>query len=177
MKKVGSFGFIQKFAVVDMSSFRKFIKRLGGVDVKLTKAEADYYNRIYDAGLVAGVNNLNPTLALAHMRNRTLDSDFGRTRRQRDVIEAVVNKMLEEKTPAQVNKLIKYGVEMIRTNIELTELLSLAGTVIAQKDSLKMESQSVPYANSYRSTWYKRKAVLSFDIEDAAKRINEFIYG
>lgn len=168
---------IQKFAVIDMRSVNKFIKRIGGVDVKLTKAEADYYNGIYNTSLTAGVNHLNAQLVMAHMRNRKLDSDFGRTRRQRDVIVAVVNKLLSEKSLKEINRIVTYGTEMIRTNIDLTTMLSLASSVVSQKDTLKIESQTVPYSNAYRSTWYKRKAVLSFDIEDAAKKINEFIYG
>lgn len=167
---------IQKFMVIDMKSVRKFLKKIDGVDVKLTKAEVNYYNQNYGTEYVVGMNHLDHKMALVHMRNRSIDSDFGRTRRQRDVIMAVVNKILNGRSLSEINKLVKYGTEMIRTNVEMTEILSLASSVVENKDVLTIEAQSVPYTDSYRSTWYKRKAVLSFDIEDAARRINEFIY-
>ena len=166
---------IQKFMVLDMRSVRKFIKKIGGIELTLTKAEVEFYNKKYGTEYVEGVNLLDHNMTVAHVRNRS-DSDFGRTRRQRDVILTVVNKILNEKSLSEINKLVKFGTEMIRTNVEMTELLSLATSVVENKDVLAIESQSVPYTDSYRSTWYKRKAVLSFDIEDAAKRINEFIY-
>ena len=40
---------------------------------------------------------LTGSQALAHARNRSLDNDFGRTERQRDVIYGIYNKVLQQR--------------------------------------------------------------------------------
>ena len=42
---------------------------------------------------------------------------------------------------------------------------------------LTVTAQHVPYSDSYRFAMYKKMAIISFDIADAAERINKFIYG
>ena len=40
-----------------------------------------------------------------------------------------------------------------------------------------MESQHVPYSDSYTYKRYNGMAIVSFDIDEAARRVNKFIYG
>ncbi len=168
---------LQSFVVVDFTGAAEFIDKLGGVDVNLTQAEVDYYSQFINQELVVGVNHINSRLAMAHMQNRTTDNDFGRARRQRDVITAVMKKITTEMSLSEITELIDYAMSIVKTNISATTLVSLAASVLVDASKLTFSSQQVPYADSYQFAWYNRMAIISFDIDEAKTRVNEFIYG
>ena len=168
---------LQNFVVIDFTGAAEFIDKIGGVDVNLTKAEVDYYSAFIHQDLVVGMNHMDSKLAMAHMQNRTTDSDFGRARRQRDVITAVMNKILTGMSITEISDLIDYAMTIVKTNIPATTLVSLATSVLSNASKLSFSSQQVPYADSYQFAWYNRMAILSFDIDEAAERLCEFIYG
>lgn len=167
---------LQNFVVVDFNGAKEFIDKIGGVDVTLTQAEIDYYSNFINQELVVGVNHMDSQLAMAHMQNRTTDSDFGRARRQRDVVTAVMKKVTTMSI-TEISSLIDYAMSIVKTNISASTLVSLAVSVLADASNLSFSTQQVPYADSYQYAWYKNMAILSFDIDDAAKRVGEFIYG
>lgn len=166
---------IQSFVVVDINGAKEFIDYVGGVDVPITEAEAGLY-RAYGKKIEAGVVHLNGEDALMHMRNRTSDSDFGRTRRQRDVIEAIFRKILTEKSLTEIYSICEYAMGMVKTNISATTLLSLAASVAVQSANLTIQTQNAPYLDAYQYAWYNGMAILSFDIAQTAARINDFLF-
>lgn len=168
---------LQNFVVIDFTGAAEFIDKIGGVDVTLTQAEVNYYSNFINQDLVVGVNHMDSTLAMTHMRNRSTDNDFGRARRQRDVIMAVMKKIMTGMSITEISNLIDYAMTIVKTNIPATTLVSLAASILADASKLTFSSQQVPYADSYQFAWYKQMAILSFDIDEAAKRVNEFIYG
>ncbi len=168
---------IQQFVVIDLNGAKNLINKVGGADVTLTQAEADLYNAYWGTKYTAGVNHMEGEHLLGHMRNRSIGSDFERTRRQRDVILALFNKIIKEKSVSEIYDLIDYVFGIVKTNIPFSTLTSLATSVIGNLSKIKIESQSVPYSDSFKYAWYRGKAIISFDIADAAKRINKFIYG
>ena len=119
---------------------------------------------------------LDGATALLHMRNRSSNSDFGRTERQREVIVAVLNKILSEKSLTEILDITKYAMGMVKTNISATTLTSLATSIVANAGNLSIESQSIPYTDAYQFVWYKKMAVLSFDIQSTAERLHAFLY-
>ena len=68
------------------------------------------------------------------MQNRTIGNDFERTRRQRDVIIAVTNKILKEKTPTEMYDIVDYAFGLIKTNIPATDLVSYAASVLGKTE-------------------------------------------
>lgn len=168
---------IQQFVVIDLNGAKNLINKVGGADVTLTQAEADLYNAYWGTKYTAGVNHMEGDHLLGHMRNRAIGSDFERTRRQRDVILALFNKIVKEKSAAEIYDLIDYVFGIVKTNIPFSALTSYATSVIGNLSKIKIESQSVPYSDSFKYAWYRGKAIISFNITDAAKRINKFIYG
>ncbi|MBQ2848454.1 MAG: LCP family protein [Clostridia bacterium] len=173
---------IQRFAVVDFNGVKDFINKVGGVDVTLTQAEADYFNRVHpktNGKYEAGLFHMNGANALRYMRLRKLDSDFKRTERQRKVIEILANKIITEKTIPEIYDLIDFAFGLVKTNISLSEITSVATSVAtnAMRQGLDLESQHVPYSDAYTYKRYNGMAIISFDTDDAARRINEFIYG
>ena len=166
---------IQRFVVIDFNGTKDFIRYVGDVDLYLTAAEAEYYNQS-GTNFHEGMNTLNADQALMHMRNRTVGSDFQRTARQRQTITAILKKIVTEMSLPEIYDLLGFATTLIKTNISSTELVSLAASVFANASSLTIDSQSVPYSDAYQSAWYKGMAILTYDIADAAKRINAFLY-
>lgn len=86
---------IEGYVSVNFSSVVEIIDALGGVTVNLTSQEASYLKRVegeyYQHPLHEGDCFLNGAQALAYMRCRQLDSDFGRTDRQAKVLSALLN--------------------------------------------------------------------------------------
>ena len=172
---------IQRFVVVDFNGVTDFIDKAGGVTINLTQAEVDYMTK-YSGGKVkytVGPNDFNGDRALVYMRIRKIDSDFGRTARQRNVIETLAKKILNEKSITEIYDLANFAFGLVKTNISITELTSVITDVAtgALENGLNIDSQHVPYAGAYSYKRYNGMAIISFDIDDAARRVNEFIYG
>ncbi len=172
---------IQRFVVIDFNGVKDFINKVGGVDVVLTQAEADYFNRTgaLSMEVEAGACHLSGAPALTYMRTRKVDSDFGRTARQRNVIQSLATKILTEKSLTEIYDLVDFAFKLVKTNISLTELTSVITSVAANamENGLNIDSCHVPYSGAYTNKYYNGMAIISFDIDDAAKRVNEFIYG
>lgn len=116
---------LQNFVVIDFTGAAEFIDKIGGVDVTLTKAEVDYYSAFIKQDLVVGVNHMDSELAMTHMRNRSTDNDFGRARRQRDVITAVMKKITTGMSLTEISELIDYAMTIVKTNIPATDRKSV----------------------------------------------------
>lgn len=172
---------IQRFVVVDFNGVTDFIDRAGGITISLTQAEVNYLTN-YSGGKVhyeVGPNKFNGDRTLAYMRIRKIDSDFGRTARQRNVIETLAKKIITEKSISEIYDLTNFAFGLVKTNISLTELTSVIGNVAtdALQSGLDIESHHVPFSDAYTYKRYNGMAIVSFDIDDAARRVNKIIYG
>lgn len=170
---------IQRFVVIDFNGVKDFINEIGGVDVDLTQAEADHYNKngFMRKKVSAGNCHMDGHMALTYMRTRKLDSDFKRTDRQRKVIELVAKKIIEEKSIPEMYDLADFAFKLIKTNIPLTDIMGVIPSVVRNGTALNMQSQHVPYSDSYVYKYYNGMAIVSYDIDEAAVRINKFLYG
>lgn len=105
---------------VNYDGFSKIADTLGGVDIELSPAEAE----IIGGGATAGVNHLNGEQVLAYARIRKLDSDFGRTGRQRNVLSA----MLREIKDSSLSELIGLAEEILpcmTTDMSNSQIMSM----------------------------------------------------
>ncbi len=173
---------IQRFVVVDFYAVTHFIDKVGGLNINLTKKEAEYlWNKTGGKGYQyhEGENFMNGDRCLEYMRIRKIDSDFYRSGRQRKVIELLANKIIKEKSIAEIYGLTEFGFSLVKTNIPFGELSSVVGSVAtkAAGRSISIDSQTVPYPDASVNKYYNGMAIKSFDIDDAARRINKFIYG
>ena len=172
---------IQRFVVVDFNGVTDFVNKAGGLTISLTQAEADHFNktRTFGTTVEAGPCYFNGDRALAYMRVRKIDSDFKRTERQRKVIETLAKKIIREKSLSEIYDLTNFAFGLVKTNISLSELTSVIGNVAsdAMKSGLNMESHHVPFSDAYTYKYYNGMAIVSFDINDAARRVNKIIYG
>lgn len=171
---------IQHFVVIDFNGARNFVDKVGGVEINLTQKEADFYNYTGYMGrvkLTEGPFHMNGERALVYMRTRYVDNDFKRTERQRNVIVTLAKKIIEEKNLAEIYDLTNYSFTLVKTNISVSDLWSIITSLAMKATVLSIDSQHVPFSDSYKYDYYNGMAIISFDIESAAKRVNEFIYG
>lgn len=162
---------IDKYLRVNFDTFEKVIDRLGGVNVNLTAAEAGI---VVDTAK-AGTYHLNGEQARSFSRIRSLDSDFGRTNRQRIVITSVIND-LKQKDIATLTSLMYDILPMVTTDYNSTELIGLI-MQSPKLSSYEIMTNRFPQDNSYRGVYIRGMAVLVTDLEVAATQLQEFIYG
>lgn len=88
---------IDHYISVDFTAFQKIVDILGGIDMKLTEAEAEALaNDFAAAGLAvpdgAGTYHMDGATTLKYVRLRSIDSDRNRTQRQRNVLNVIISK-------------------------------------------------------------------------------------
>lgn len=154
---------------VDFTEFQQVVNRLGGVDVYLTGAEADYLSAY---GVSEGMNHLNGEEALAYSRIRYLDSDFGRTNRQRNVLTA----MLESCRSLSLGELLALAYDllpMVTTDLTNTEIIRYATDLFPMLAGCTINTQSVPTSGMYYGTYIREMAVLVPDLEAIREMLKE----
>lgn len=166
---------IQNYVTINFENLVNIIDELGGIEVTLTEEEAEYYRQNGMPDIQAGPVTLTGSQALAHARNRTLDSDFGRTRRQRSVMYGIYRKVLEQRDPSTLMPLITYCMTQVKTNMSVTDIYNMATDVLSV-DNLKTQQAAVPQEGTYNSITYEGMAVLEIDMEANKQYINELLY-
>ena len=166
---------IQNYIPIDFENLVSIIDEIGGVKVFITEEEAEYYRQNGMPDIQSGDMTLTGSQALAHARNRTLGSDFERTRRQRSVMYGIYRQIMAEKDASAILPLINYCMNHVKTNMSVTEIYDLAKQVLAI-DNLRMQQASMPTEGAYQPVTYEGMDVLEIDIEANKKYLNELLY-
>lgn len=175
---------IQKFVIVNFSGASTFVDACGGVDMALTQKEINYLLNLKDEfpQNSDGTYHLDGKVALDYMRMRKIDSDFGRTERQRKTMMAIYSQAMARKDVTQMYNLVREGFNLVKTNLKLSEMLDLAQSVISMGSELNIGSESVPPKSTKKLMWSNRyidrKSVLWVEnLDDAKKYVVAMIYG
>ena len=166
---------IQNYITIDFENLVSIIDEIGGVKVFITEEEAEYYRQNGMPDIQSGDMTLTGSQALAHARNRTLGSDFERTRRQRSVMYGIYRQIMAEKDASAILPLINYCMNHVKTNMSVTEIYDLAKQVLAI-DNLRMQQASMPTEGAYQPVTYEGMDVLEIDIDANKKYLNELLY-
>lgn len=166
---------IQNYVTINFENLENVIDKIGGIEVPITAEEAELYNAYGKKYIVEGINHLNGEDALMHAGNRTLDSDFGRTRRQRSVMNGIYRKIMENQNPADLLPLINYCMTQVRTNMDVDTIYDMAVKVLAA-ENLTVQQTSIPAAGTYTDGTYEGMSVLVVDIEANKEVLEKFLY-
>lgn len=129
---------IDGLAVVDMNGFVDLIDVLGGLRIKVPEAIHDrMYPRPDGSGLIvldipAGLQTMDGFTALAYARSRHQDSDYGRMRRQQEVLLALGAQLKPCRLVGRLPSLLPIVRRSIWTTVrtkDLAGLLELAARV------------------------------------------------
>jgi len=131
---------IHYYVLVDFAGFRKAIDDLGGIDIDVLKPindpmypDENYgYKPIY---IPAGRVHMNGEMALQYARTRHQDGDFGRSRRQIQVLMAVRDRALRLAldSPLKLPALIESARGIVETDIQPQEALAIAAAAAKVK--------------------------------------------
>ncbi|HHV64776.1 MAG TPA: LytR family transcriptional regulator [Peptococcaceae bacterium] len=140
------------YIVTNFQGFKGIIDTLGGIDIYVEKRMGPFHTGDIEDGLIdlqQGQQRLNGSLALQYARWRNDDlADIGRTARQQKVLKAIAKEALQPSTITKLPKLIPQVMEMVETNLKLSDLLTLA-KVAASFDSSNIVSMTLPGVGVY----------------------------
>lgn len=150
---------------INFKHFAKLINLVGGIELELTRAEANYINQNYTrAVLKEGKNLLNGTQALWYARTRKVNSDgqagdFGRTNRQRIVLQTLINKYKDSSLTDLVGMLDDV-LPMITTDLSKSEIISYVMEFFPMLADVKIVNQRIPVEGSYDMVMIDGSSVL-----------------
>jgi polyisoprenyl-teichoic acid--peptidoglycan teichoic acid transferase len=173
--------------LVDFSGFEQIIDLLDGVEITLTANEASYLNRtnyisnpIY-RNVRAGTQTLNGNQALGYSRIRYVKTeserdDFGRTSRQRTVLNAIFEKYKSKSLPELVT--IMYDVlPLVTTDIDKSTIMDYLTTVVTL-GTTELETMRIPVDNAYSNSSVRGMSVLLPNtLQDNIDALHTFIFG
>ena len=170
---------IDRYMVVDFEGFSRIIDALGGIDLELNVNECAYINTYSgDKHTLkgSGIKHLTGLQALHYSRNRnSKGSDYDRTRRQRNVIRAIIEK-LKTASLTQVTDFISAVGPLVTTNFKTSEISRLGASSLEYLN-YPMEEFRLPTDDNVRNETYDKKMVLVInDIAKAKKDLLNFIY-
>ena len=189
---------VERYVVVNIHGLAAIIDALGGVDMDMSAKEAARINfelrkepmdnvKRAKVKAVEGLQHLDGMQAVTFARIRNLDNDLERTRRQRQLLETLLKKVLEGMDIMKFMSLVETALPYGQTNLTTDEMLSL-GMLVITGDAMKglqsggeiMQQFRIPMDKKYGykgfngiSLLYMNPKNLRFTIES----LQEFIYG
>ncbi len=153
---------------VDFESFTKIVDTIGGIDIELSAKEAE----IVGGGATEGICHLDGAQTLTYARIRKIDSDFERTKRQRNILSAVFLKLKDMDIMGRLG-FVSEVFPLVATDMDNSSLMSLASKLAASLDNLAVETYRIPADGAYKNATVREMAVLIPDIEKNRKAIFE----
>ena len=199
---------IEYYATINFYGLASIIDALGGVDMELTRAEANavntylrqhppaYDNRDKDyvrqeLAKMDGVQHLDGVQAVMYARTRSVDNDFGRTKRQRKLLEVLLQNVMQDMSVMRLLDLIDTTIPYVTTNMNVSEMFDLALGLLqsgiidrARNGEPLLEQHQIPRDGTWKystvtSGGSKMSVVyfLSGGLQKNVEALHEFIYG
>lgn len=171
---------IHRSVTVRFSTLKWLVDEVGGITVDLSDDERQHMNKLLRAGgnsemqlSESGSQVLNGPQALAYSRIRKLDSDFQRTRRQQEVLMALLPPM-SQKGVFALTRLAIALMGQVDTDMTLADLAAFA-PILSQLDSLTIDTAQVPFAGAYQDATVDGMMVLKPDLKKNRQLLADFL--
>lgn len=161
---------IKDFITVNFTTLPKIIDILGGVPIKVTSAEASRVSGLKGGGTYT----LSGKQALEFSRIRAIDNDFERSRRQRDIMNAVFSKMLST-SPTSYPRILSQIFPLLKTSMSSGSMIRLAGTVASNGIS-RVEQMRFPQASLSSGQTINSRYYYVFNRSQTLYNINNYIF-
>lgn len=174
------------YALVGFSDFESIIDKLGGVTITLTEYEADYLrktNYISDPlkrNVVAGTRVLNGGQALGYCRIRYVATndyqmdDYGRTSRQRVVLNAIFEKYKSKSLPELV-LLLNDILPLITTDIKKEDFEKYLNVGVSM-GLTDIKNLRIPAKDSFEDGFIRKMSVLIPDLQKNIEELHKFVF-
>lgn len=191
---------ISEYAVVNFYGMSEIIDAVGGIDIEVTPAELRYYSRshlnlnqcIDEICKHLGVNSskyhittpgkhhVNGIQAVGYSRIRIAqniwgtNNDYGRTDRQRHVMEQLFNKAVKLKK-SDYPKLAKSLIPCTKTSLDLNQVIAIAYSVMLDKPTFyQVRFPQEDWLMRFR--WPQYGSVVYYDLGYASRVMHAIIY-
>ena len=170
---------IDGYVVTDFELFTVMVDSIGGVEIEVTEAEAkevtSHKGTYGGVVLESGTNLLTGEQALAYCRIRKIGTDWGRTQRQRTVMEAIIKKALKA-GPITAFSTFGSAAPYIETDLSKAELMALGIKAIGSFSG-GFEQASCPFDGTWNYDTIKGSSVITLNLEKNKEELAKFIYG
>lgn len=179
---------VDAYAEVNFERLVRVIDAIGGVTVAVSEAEREQLNvilRAYNERTgspredqllqESGTVLLCGKQALCFSRIRKIDSDFQRTSRQREVIEAAFRQVMGL-SPIKMTVLALNNLDAVTTDLGRADILRLAPMALGLRDAA-FEAAQIPAAGAYTDESISGMAVLVPDLAKNRQALTRFLNG
>ena len=160
---------------VDFAHFESLIDLLGGIELELTSAEANYITKETGKRVKSGVQLLTGEQALWYSRFRgTAAGDLARTGRQRVVLTTLLNEY-KNKSLTELIGLLDDILPMVTTDLTQSEILSYATDFFPMLASAEIQSKRIPLEGTYKGAMINGMSVFTFDVLPNAQELQNIM--
>ena len=170
---------IDDFVMVNFESFKSIIEKMGGVTVEVQKYEANYANNRYNLSMPYGESvtlNGEEALAFCRIRGCDADGDVSRTRRQRQVINAMIDRVTNASV-SDLNKYLNALLPYVYTGFSKSEVLSLGMKAITNGWAFYERSEFQIPTPETRTSGSMGSWIWVVDYQLAAQTLQYELYG
>jgi len=113
---------IDRYVLINFSSFKKIIDTLGGLDVKVGQPLTDYRKR-HLVKIPKGHVYMDADTVLWYVRSRKTSNDFARNKRQQEVLIALAQKLLSLDVVKRAPEFYALYKKNVKTDIGITDVI------------------------------------------------------
>ncbi|MBA4535708.1 LCP family protein [Bacillus aquiflavi] len=164
---------IQHYAMVNFEGFVHVVDELfpDGVKVNVEKKIVESPEMTIEPG----IQKLDGKHLLAYVRfRRDAEGDFGRVKRQQEVIKTIANEMTSIHGVTKMPKLVGMITPFINTNLNTGNMIFIGKDYFLNKDQ-QIESFRIPVDGTYTDKRVSAGAVLDIDLNKNKEALHEFI--
>lgn len=168
---------VSRYVKVDFSAFETAVTAIGGVEVELNETEADYLNRLAgEEKWEPGMARLDGPTALVYARVRSIDSDWERVERQREVVQAAADQV-STLSWSKINAILDLMLPQIETNLTNGELWQLLFKLPALMGKEANQLTVPDRENTWSISSTVEASLIGCDFEEEAQRLDSFLRG
>lgn len=169
---------IEDYILLDYDAFIDLVNLLGGITIDdVTEKEAKYMReQVNRPNFKEGTNyDVDGRTAMWYCRIRYVDSDFGRTQRQRKVITSIIAKAAKT-NPFKLVDIVKQLMPNVATSLERNDLVELGVGAFFRYIRYDIVQQQIPADGTWWNQRINGQDVLKLNAEENKKVLKEFIY-
>ncbi len=120
--------------MINFRSFIRIVNKLDGLDVKVSHTLSDYRGSQMFT-IPEGVNHMNGKTALWYARSRKSTSDIDRNRRQQEVLQALIERLLTFDALTQADDLWQTYKDNVETDLRFSDIAPFLPLAIRMRDT------------------------------------------
>ena len=174
---------VDKYFIFSMDNVQTIIDAMGGVEITVTDAEADYLNRYRisrDSTTPSmgkgGTYLFGGHAAVIYMRIRKVggDGDAGRTRRIRTVLGTLAGKYANASLGDAMQLIEDVSENIVTTNMTMADFLQAAGYALELRGVVP-EGQQMPPDSCMEPITYAGMSTRQVDFDTARELLSDFL--